>query len=281
MKKILLISLLFSLMACSQLSRAPAAFSAKATKHVVFDIDWTITSEVDASLKGKRIIEVEGKKYFVHDGLEDFIENLLSKKNIKISFFSGGSKSRNHDLLKKIKIEDGRSLEDVAYKILNRDDLTIVEGSKPTDKFVQRYKKDLRKISSDLDNLIMFDDAEHFVLSTAQEEHVLVTGKGFHHFDSFNDAKVATGDYVPRTYAEWSFARKKLYILNGAFENALENSELNDLSFSETIKAQEQYLNLAGGEWNDYSQKMLNKLVQNKTVESAGCIGLMAPFLKI
>lgn len=267
-------------MACSQLSRAPATFSEKAIKHVVFDIDWTITSEVDASFKGKRIIEVEGKKYFVHDGLEDFIDYLLSKKNIKISFFSGGSKSRNHDLLKKIKLEDGRSLEDISYKILNRDDLTVVEGSKTTDKFVDRYKKDLRKVSSDLDNLIMFDDAEHFVLNAAQEDHVVVMGKGFHHFESFSDAKEATGDYVPRTYSEWSFARKKLKVLNGAFENALENSELNGLSFSETIKAQEQYLNFAGGEWNDYSHKMLKKSIHHKTFDSAGCIEMIAPFLQ-
>jgi hypothetical protein len=252
----------------------------KEKKHVVFDIDWTITSQVTPNFKDNRIIEVEGKKYFVHDGIEQFVEELLQKKEMNISFFSGGSKSRNHSLLRQIKLSDGRSLEDIAYKILNSEDLTRVEGAIPSDKFSLRYKKDLNKITTDLSNLVMIEDTLHFVLNQKQEEHVLFLGKTFLHFENFSDAKLGTGEYIPRSVGEWSLARKKLLILNSAFNAAYTETEQSGLSWSEAVKNQEVQLDFSSGEWNDYSRTMYKNSLRFKPIESTSCSQLFYSFIQ-
>jgi hypothetical protein len=249
-------------------------------RHVVFDIDWTISSEVDKFQIGQRIIEVEGKKYFIHDGLEELIENLLQKENTRISFFSGGSRLRNRAWLKQIKLKDGRTLEDIAYKILGFEDLTSVSGALPTDKFSKRYKKDLSKISEDLSQLIMIEDTEHFVLNADQENNVLWLGKTFNHFENFEDAKMASGEYVPRTVGEWSLARKKLMVLNGAFEQGLKDANSNGLTFREAMKNQEQQLNFVSSEWNEYSLKMLTIKRAARPKALGNCRHLISSFLK-
>lgn len=279
--------LAFLLSACAGLSRGPA--SVAKTRHIVFDIDYTIVSEVRPEgfekRKLNRIIEIEGKKYFVHEGIEDLVQNLSARENVKISFFSGGSFSRNHALLAAIKLNDGRTLENVAYKILNREDLTSVTGVPATEKFSMRYKKDLTKVSHDLDELIMFDDTEHFVLNQKQEEHVLYLGKTFEHFETFKEAVNATGEFVPRTESEWSFARKKLYIVGGAVDAAFKESEASGISLSEAMKLEAKELNLGSSEWNDYSNKMykISKTLfaagKPKVTTAGSCVQLFSPFL--
>jgi hypothetical protein len=275
------------LSACADWSRTPS--SVGKTRHIVFDIDYTIVSEIKADAssnkKLKRIIEIEGKKYFVHDGVEELIQNLLNRENVKISFFSGGSTSRNHALLSAIKLNDGRTLENVAFKILNKDDLTVVKGIQTDAKFSEKYKKDLTKISHVLDELIMFDDTEHFVLNRKQEDHVVYLGKTFEHFETFKEASLAAGEYVPRTESEWSFARKKLFIVGGAVDSAFKESESSGVSLSEAMKMEAKELNLGSSEWNDYSNKMykisLGLFKESKlTVTNGGsCIRLFSPFL--
>lgn len=281
--RFLSIFLLFILASCAQWARVPS--SVVKERHVVFDIDWTIASEVKPESRGRRIVEVEGKKYFIHDGIEEFVEELLRQENVKISFFSGGGFSRNHSLLASVKLSNGRTLEDIAFKILNRDDLTPVLNVAPTEKFSRRYKKDLTKVSKDLSDLIMLDDTEHFVLDQKQEEHVLYIGKTFEHFEAFKEAVTATGEYVPRTKSEWSFARKKLFILNGAVHQAFKESEETGISFSDAMKIQAKELNLGSSEWNEYSNKMykisLGLIFHNdrSMINAGSCTHLIDPFL--
>jgi hypothetical protein len=240
-------------------------------KHIVFDIDWTITSEVKGDFKGKRIIEVEGKKYFVHDGLEEFIEELLTHEDIEISFFSGGSDSRNHALLKQIKLKNGKSLESIAHKILGFNDLTHIEGTKETDRFSVRHKKDLEKITPDLENLYMFDDQQNFALNEKQLEHVLYLGKTFEHFEKYEEARHDTRQYVPKTRKEWKMARNKLYILKSAFEEAYKETEQTGISLSAAMKKQSDLLDFSSGKWNDYSNEMYQKGIRSKQKSVTPC----------
>ena len=239
----------------STFERGPSS-SKNPVKHVVFDIDWTIASEVAPDFSGPRTIAVGGEKYFIFDGLENLIEELLSHPEVKISFFSGGEASRNHQLLKKIKLNDGRSLEEIAYKILSFDDLTPISSAKSTDKFSLRFKKDLTKISKDLSQLIMIEDTEHFVLNADQEEHVFFLGTAFKHFDQFSQAKLESGPYIPRTFNEWDLSRKRLMILEGAFSEAFNETSFRTKNLSEAMKAKQQLLDLSSGEWNEYSSKL-------------------------
>lgn len=282
-----LIIILFLLSSCSHLQRNPGSLASDKgrIRHVVLDIDWTIVSEVAQEKKGPRIIEIEGKKYFIHEGLEDLIESLLQRGDVKVSYFSGGGFARNHALLKAIKLSDGRSLEETAYKILNREDLVSVAEALPTDKFSARYKKDLTRINQDLTELIMIDDTEHFVANAKQEEHVLWTGQTFTHFDYFKEATSATGDYIPRTESEWLFARKKLLIIQGAIEDALKESDQTGISFSGAMKLQAKELDLGSGDWNNYSRKMYQKALDKnwramKSMQHSNhCVQLFSTFL--
>lgn len=270
------IFLFFAILSCGVLpNRYPN--SVIEVKHVVFDIDWTITSEVEANFQGKRIIEVEGKKYFVHDGLEELIESLISKPDIRVSFFSGGSMIRNHTMLQKIKLHDGRSLEDIAFKILNFNDLTPISTVDSKEKFSNRYKKDLTKISKDLKNLIMIDDTEHFVLDTEQEKHVFSLGKTFNHFEKFEDSISLSGEYIPRSYGEWSLAKNKLHIIQSALDVAFNDTQ--EETWSAAVKSQERQLDFSRGDWNDYSRMLYQKSFLQKASSHKSCLDLIQNFI--
>lgn len=249
---------IFFLTACSQLVRTPAGVNG--VKHVVFDIDWTIVSEIKTAegrkLPSTRMIEVEGHQYFINEGLEEFIQNILDKKDVEISFFSGGSEARNLELLSKIRLKDNRSLKDIAFKILNFEDLVKVEDSDNVP-FSQKYKKDLSKISSNLDQLIMFDDTYDFVLETTQPQnnYVFYIGTTLEYFESFNETVGLTGKYIPASYEQWLLNNKKLYVLNQAFNAAYDEASNESISFSEALKKQEDLLNLKSGQWSELSER--------------------------
>lgn len=255
---------------CAQLTRYPAA--ELNSRHVVFDIDWTIVAEIQPetlkTMKSKRVIEVGGHFYFINEGLEQFIQNILDKKDIKISFYSGGEKIRNHDLLSKIKLSDGRSLKDISYKILNYEDLVSTEAS-PDAPFSERFKKDLTKITSNLDELIMFDDTYDFVLETKQTQrnHVFFIGSSFLYFESFKETEGHLGKYVPKNEAEWKLNNKKLYILNAAFNEAYQDSSFGNVTFSEAMKKKEDLLNLKSHQWNELSERYYKSYFQTDFIK--------------
>jgi hypothetical protein len=256
--KFVLFTLLFIFTACSELSfRTPAAV----TRHVVFDIDWTIVSEIKnpspKDLKNPRVIEVQSHFYYIHDGLEEFIEDIVKKGDVKISFYSGGEWERNRELLSKIKLKNNQSLLDTAYKIKNREDLVSVENPPANARFAERYKKDLRKISKELDELIMFDDTADFVIEDVvnQNKHVFHIGKAFEYFDSFQAARGKSGEYVPNTVDEWLLNREKLNVLHMAFNEAYMEAQSKGVSFSEAMKKREELLNLKDHQWNAYSSR--------------------------
>lgn len=283
-----LLILIFILTGCAQLTRYPAA--EMDFRHVVFDIDWTIVAEVKPEalkkMKNKRVIEVAGHFYFINEGLELFIQNILDKKDVKISFYSGGVKSRNMELLSKIKLSDGRSLKDVSYKVFSYEDLATT--SAPIDApFSERFKKDISKITTDLDQLIMFDDTYDFVLDThiKQTNHVFFIGSAFLPFENFEETRGLSGKYIPKTEDEWLLGRKKLYILNAAFNEAYQESNLGTVSFSEAMKRKEELLSLKDHQWNDFSEKYYKSYfkadLSNKTQESYKCNELMTVFIGV
>jgi len=257
--------LIFVLSGCAQLTRYPAAEAD--SRHVVFDIDWTIVAEVKPevlkTMKSARVVEVLGHSYFVHEGLESFIQDILDKKDVKISFYSGGQRARNVELLSKITLRDGRSLKDIAYKILSYEDLAVTDAAADAP-FSERFKKDLSKVTTDLDQLIMFDDTYDFVLETKalQNNHVFFIGSAFEHFESFKDTKGFSGKYVPKTEAEWILNNKKLYILNAAFNEGYLEANSGSVTFSEAMKRKEDQLNLKDRQWNELSERYYKNYFQ-------------------
>lgn len=258
---------------CTTPQRSPSSV----IKHLVFDIDWTIVKEIrDENIKPSnlsRMITIEGKNYFINDGLEDFIIHVLSKPDMKISFYSGGKDTRNIELLSKIKLPDGRSLKDIAFKVLDFDDLVRAENIPETAPFAERLKKDLSKISLDLKNVIILDDTDNFFLDSTigdrqQRQSFSFIGKAFLFFDHYHQTKDQVGEYVPKSYDSWLLDRKKLYVLKEAFESAYQESLEGSVFFSEAMKKQEELLNLKSFEWNEWSKKYFN--LSNKNESSFG-----------
>ncbi|MBC7714363.1 MAG: hypothetical protein H7177_13545 [Rhizobacter sp.] len=241
--------------------RTPSAKTPE--RHVVFDIDWTIVSEIKKPtpeiLKNKRLIKVQDKTYYVNEGLEEFIAEILSHPEMKISFYSGGESIRNQELLSKIKLKDGRSLLQIAYKIMSKEDLVIMDAPVGA-RFSERYKKDLTKISKDMDQLIMFDDTPNFIKNSEQAEHVFFIGKALEHYETFLETEGTSGEYVPKNYDEWFLNNKKLVVLNGVFREAYTESVEDGIPFSETMKKREGFLNMADHEWNNQTSIYFKKI---------------------
>lgn len=261
MKIYFLIIQLFLLASCStiEMDRFPAQETRQ--EHVVLDIDWTIVKELKnyspTVPENPRVIKVQDIYYYVNDGLEEIILEMLKHKEVRISFSSGGKSIRNHELLEKIKLSDGRSLKDIAYRNLGYEDLVEVEGVAAGSKFSERYKKDLRKITKNLRQLIMLDDTAKFVLDNGydQNEHVFFIGKALLHFNSFADTKgLEEGEYIPKSYDEWLLDKHKLYILLVAFQEAYKESIESNMTLSEAMKKQEELLNLKDRQWNPLSR---------------------------
>ncbi len=286
--KWLLLLFIFTTFSCARLaSRDPADKAVE--RHIVFDIDWTIVSEIKnptpADLKNKRIIEVEGLHYFISDGLEDFIENILNKKEMRISFYSGGKESRNIKLLSKIKLKNGKSLFDISYKVLGSNDLVPVLDAPPGARFAERFRKDLTKVSKDLDQLIMLDDTANFVVDSSdnQREHVFFIGKAFLHFEKYSDVEGQVGEYIPKSYDQWLLNRNRLRILNVMFSEAYEESIASGIPFSEAMKKREELLNLKDHEWNIHTKRLYKKLYQFSEADirptGSDCRSMVLPLL--
>lgn len=276
---------LFLLSGCAEYARRPAEVSSVSVQHIVFDIDWTMVAEITnptkTQLQSSRVIVVDGHTYFINEGLEEFIENLNSLPDVRISFFSGGTLSRNNQLLEKIKLKDGRSLKQISYKVLGKEHLVAVPDAPSTAKFAERYKKDLTLISDDLEQVLMFDDTKDFVLESkaSQKEQVFFTGTAFLPFESFQDVGTQKGDYIPKSYDEWLLDRKKLFIIHGAFKEAYADwkSGVNNSLLPRLMKEKEKQLNLASHQWNRYSRSLWKPAIS--PVSNKRCSQLIENFL--
>ncbi len=234
-------------------------------RHLVFDIDWTIVKELregDPVPKDQsRLIVVEGKTYYVNEGVEEFIEEIQRNVGLNISFFSGGSHSRNTDLLAKIKLKNGKSLLDIAHKVLSKENLVRVPIVPETAKFAEKNKKDLTLVTKLLEDLTMLDDTDGFVYDQLerQSDSVYFIGKAFLHFDRFEDTLKTSGEYVPTTYEEWLLDRKKMWILKEAFKEAYDESVRTGLPLRDAMNKQELMMRLRDHQWNEHTLKLYRK----------------------
>lgn len=279
MKVLSLLFFLLILFGCST-GRSPAS-PQTLDQHIVFDIDWTLVAETETPnlFPKNRVINVEGKHYVLYDGVENFIQKILSTPQFKVSFFSGGNKSRNEELLKNIKLKDGRTFFEAAYKVLNKEDLVEMPNSTAEMKFAERFKKDLTKVSEDLDQILMFDDTPNFVMpgKARQGDQVFHIGMSYLPFRDFNDAVGSKGQYVPPSREAWLLDRNRMIILEQAFnESFKEWQNGSNLTLAQLMKQKEQLLRFDQHQWNEYSKRLYSKTLPSTTVES--CIGLIPAF---
>jgi len=279
-----ILSILF-LFSCGTITRFPQSESTHSDLHVVFDIDWTIVSNYESEV-GKlskagegALLYVEGKPYIVRDHTVTLIENLLAK-NINISFFSGGTKSRNEELLSKILLSDGRSLKDIAYKVKSFEDLTKVPNVLETARFQERFKKDLTKIADDLSKVIIIDDAFNFYVNEEQKKNRLFLGPTYKYFEEYESIGKLSGEYIPKSYDEWLFDRDKFKIIQNLIEEALVLQKLKHLSFVDAVFIMREKYHLESGNYNLYTHKLKLPRIQSGVQINGACGELILPFVK-
>jgi hypothetical protein len=212
---------------------------------IVFDIDWTIVYQVrERYISAPEVMKIGDEYYHTSYNLIPLIEDLLNKPNVRVSFFSGGSSRRNLELLEKIKLSNGKSLREIAYKILSINDLEIRPGVDPNDstiKFSKRYQKNLLRINSNLENVVMIDDIENF-LPEKQSDHMFFLQKTYEYFPTFADAKEARildeikSDYIPLTYQEYIGEKQKLNWVKSVLDQSFVIAEGQNKNLSNVVQ---------------------------------------------
>ena len=228
------------------------------SRDIVFDLDWTIVGNV----QGKppevswKYVNVQNQDYRVTEWVGETIARLQKHPEVRISFFSGAASSRNIELLKKIKPPalNGKSLYDVAYKVLSREDLYVDPkyAHQPNAYFTKRYHKDLTKVSSHLENVVLIDDQLRFIQNSGTEGIHL--GKTFWFFDSYEDVVKARNTpglnqrYLPKSRFQWRMERNKMAGASEILEEALNEKPNHRKSFAQMVdekanRSREAYVN--------------------------------------
>ncbi len=215
--------------------------------HLVFDIDWTLASNIPDSRDlavyagDPHFFEVEGKYYRLSNGVPEAINRLLDFNRrlgyeyVKISFFSGGGRARNEALLKKIILDPatGRSAFDVAEKVLSFEDLTDLYPQLPRSAdvaFADRYEKNLVLSFKNPERTIAIDDTKKFFRGDL-EKSLLWIGETYSDFPTLADvalerAKFPEEKYLPADLAAWETDQNRILIASLELEYALQ-SELD------------------------------------------------------
>lgn len=200
---------------------------------IVFDIDWTTFYSIDPndpSQTDKNIISVGGKYYRATDHLAEVIESLLKHPEVRISFFSGGERSRNEALLSKVALSNGKTLKDVTFRVFSKEDLTSV-ATDANLKFSDRYRKSLNGIlpGANPGRAILIDDQIKFAL--APWKAVFSLGK-FNFQNEFQSVKSGQA-FFPADTSEWIAEKDKALMWKALLEEALVQSQRTGRPFSE------------------------------------------------
>ncbi|WP_374029171.1 hypothetical protein [Bdellovibrio bacteriovorus] len=200
---------------------------------IIFDIDWTTFYTIDPKDPAQQTSEnvsVEGKTYRATDHLGKVIEILLKDHpEVRISFFSGGERTRNEQLLKTVRLSDGRTLFDIAYKVLSKEHLTVVSQNENLG-FSERYKKVVEKHIPDWNpaRTILIDDQKNFAVKPLKA----VSSLGHFNFQKRFNARAATELYYPSDVHSWDMERNKALLWLAMLESSIQESRQSGTDFA-------------------------------------------------
>lgn len=256
------------------------------TRHVVFDLDWTLFSEFDPKVikpDPRRVFVVEGKSYYLTPYAEELIR-FLNEAKIKVSFFSGGGESRNLGLLEKTKLKDGRSFQSIAHKILSKSDLTAMSADE-TLSFSDRFKKDLTRVTDNLEMIILVEDNKNFALDSLQSRNIFWLGPTYQVLTKMEDVELVEPHYLPPTKEAWDLANHKLLIIKEAIREAMYLEESEGISFKEAMYIMQKRLNFDDQKYSPYARNLKNKglkflpLEKSQKAQGNGCPEILLPLL--
>lgn len=225
-KNMSLINYSCTLLVVFLLSTAIPTLAAIPQYDLVFDLDWTLFDPVSEKLDDSTI-QVGAEYYRLADGAAEVI-SLLHQQGHRISIFSGGKSPRNlalaQFLQKKIhRLPHSHSFS--FFKILSYTDLTARPGATEDMKFVQRFMKDLLKISSNLSHVILAEDNAGFSVK-GQEKNLYWLGPTYNYSSDFKGPSTAL--YEAPSWSEWFHNRNRIIQFYTLFQKALRNQSLSE-----------------------------------------------------
>jgi hypothetical protein len=217
--------------------------------YLILDIDWTLVSPLSEEqafdfIGDQRLLKVGGEFYLLKEGARELLEMAFSHPDIEVSFFSGGTKKRNINLLREIILEDGLTALQKSYKVLSKKDLTLISKDEAL-RFSEKFKKDLSKVHHDLKKVLLIEDLAHFALGDGVNQ-TLWLGQtfypplpymGWHESNKkWQQLGVENRYLAPTKEIDW-WARRKLFILQAILERSRSPREIiemaKELDFSE------------------------------------------------
>lgn len=183
------------------------------SRHIVFDLDWTlfyISSQESFQIDQKDVFQYNGTYYRLAPGAIDLL-NTLTELGFQISFFSGGDYQRNQYLIHQVRLLARNQNKNInIYKTLHFHHLTS-KSDLPGLRFTQRWSKDLKKIHSDLSQIILVDDIAQFSMPE-QQSNLMHLDRTYNDFPNYT-SRASTNDpeFDPPNLIEWYKERNKLY----------------------------------------------------------------------
>lgn len=203
---------------------------------LVFDLDWTLFYPIKVNegiFTDNKVLRVHDELHRPTDHLAEVIEALITYyPEFRISFFSGSSYERNSRLLEQVKLSDGRSLKDIAFRIFSNSDLTQISSDPQLPKS-ERYKKDVSNKLPGFDpaRTVLIDDNLDF----APEGIKIVHSLGTTTFQSRFNIRARHKEWFPRNPEEWKAERNKALYWLGALDLTLEVARDYNMTFMEAL----------------------------------------------
>jgi len=221
--------------------RGPSTIEDELLAHIVLDIDWTIVTPLEdnrakEAFKGlESYIELnDGSAYLLKEGVLEILDAISQSDQYKVSFFSGGKKERNIELLKHIKIKNGKTAFEVADKVLSFDDLSTVSKDQNL-RFSERLKKDLMKSGSPLEKTILIEDIPHFAKGARAREQTIWIGDTYfpalrdwsiQDYRNFWEGLGKQEKFLASSKDNLWWSQRKFYLLTALIEQSLSAQEI-------------------------------------------------------
>jgi hypothetical protein len=219
--------------------------------HIVWDLDGTLVDWATDLPNHPESFELMGERYLPSLGAEWVVGEIAAHPLVATtSFYSGGLEERNVQLLKRLWVNhDGskHSFLELASQVLSRHHFILPGHPDQTVSHISQIitrlaKKDLSRISANLENVILVDDWHDFT-PEEQRGNVLALGKSYTPFASFEDAQTWLFEnsqlegalrWVPLSQEEWFRHRYKLIRAYNIIMESLE--ALSDSSNRKTFR---------------------------------------------
>ena len=180
---------------------------------------------------GRPITETVTESYRIYEGVGETLQQLKSRGDTRLSFFSGGSPARNEALLRAIELPDETSAWAAAEgRAFSREDMTYT-GAPDDARVRDRFKKDLERTCRDLRRCLLVDDIRDFV-PESQRALVLNLDEAFRYPERIRGGARASLDEMGAILLR---ERHKFAWIGPVLNEALDRAQAQGLPLSQIV----------------------------------------------